>query len=154
MQAKSLAVALYEKNNGIISASEYTIQVTATNSAFDSIKEIVTSYKNNFNTFFNSAPRENWRKLFKSYVLIGYSTKADDFKLDSINVPLRSVAPNTLASVVTAVTSPDFRIVQCLNSDIVLVDGCYQNKYPYRIPMPSFRGINSFYNNGVLENNF
>ncbi len=150
-QAASIAELTYRKNVGIITADTFNdLQSTAT-TQYQRVKDLITDYKKNMNKFFDAAPQVNWRKLFRTYTLIAYTTHDTNLDLDGTGIDPRPPLNTTTPTIPQASQQVFYRLVQCLTSDLYLADMCFQNRYPAKIPVPYHRPVYYFNDNGKVE---
>ena len=140
-----------QKNMGFILEARANEIITAINEGYQGVTQLVQTYRGNMNGFFDGSPVSNWKKLFRTYTLICYTTKDTNYKLDGRCVSPGIVVPTTTPFIPTATPDPIFKIVQCLNSDLLLVDICHQNRFPARLPMPYHRPVYNFVYQGKNE---
>ncbi len=137
-----------QKDMGFIDQAKATEILTGIESGYTAIAALVTNYKAQMNNFFAGAPTSIWKKLFRTYTLICYTTKDTNYKLDGQCISPGVPVPATQPAVPTATKDPMFKLVQCLNSDLLLIDICHQNRFPARLPIPYHRPVyNYFYDN-------
>lgn len=147
---ESLAIFAYRNNTGQISDAQYDDYVDAVNANYQLIKTSITEYKKNLNQFFSAAPTATWKKLFRTFTLICYTTHDNNLDLDASTIS-PTPQPETPSDVPQASQQNVFRLVQCLYSDLYLADMCYDNRYPARIPIAYHRPIYYFVEDGKVE---
>ncbi len=151
MQAAAIRELTYQKNSGLMSQEVYAETVEHANAAYESVRDLIDEYKTNLNLFFAGAPDTLWRKLFRTYTLIAYTTRDLARDLEGTLISPRNSAPVTIPSVPQASAQIDYRIVQCLHSDLLLAEYCYQSRYPARLPLPYHRPVYDYFENGNEE---
>lgn len=130
-----------EKNEYLVSMSE----------DFDIAVELLEDLKNNLSSYFGGSPTAIWKKLFRSFLLVGYSTKNLDKDRPGVDffIPEDTIQENP--EVPVAAESKNYRIIQCWNNDILFVDGIYQNRFPVKYPTIFHRGVSYFLIDGDEE---
>jgi len=142
----------YRRNTGVIADNELSALQTAATNKYSEIRAVIYKYANSMNRFFDAAPSAVWRKLFRTYTLIAYTTHDKDTDLEgSVVRPKISAETATQAGVNKATLQTDYKIVQCLNTDLYLTEICYQNRYPARLAMPFHRPVYYFNDAGKVE---
>ncbi len=138
-------------NSGFISEEEKTAQLEALAQSFDKIIDSITKYKQDMNQFFVAMPNAGFRRLFRTFTLIGYTTKNLDPGLDGIIASPPNEGTPELNGVNVASEDSSFKIVQAVTTDLLLADICYQNRYAARLPVPYHRPIYYFVHNNKDE---
>lgn len=143
-----------QKDMGFIDQERATEIIAGINEAYPRMATLVTEYKAQMNNFFSGAPTSIWKKLFRTYTPICYTTKDTNYKLDGVSASPGVVAPVVTPTVPTVTQDPIFKIVQQLNSDLLLVDICHQNRFPARLPIPYHRPVYNYVYEGRNEDEF
>ncbi len=141
MKASAIAEITYQNNVGIIPSDQFNAYNASLEKQYSEVITKVKDYKNSINNFFSDAPSQVWKKLFRTYTLIGYTTKDFNNNLDGIEISPPIEIPSSTPSVPTATPKVNYKIVQCLDNDLLLADMSYQNRYPARLPMPYHRSV-------------
>lgn len=141
----------YRKNVGIITETQHTELIEAVDEQYQNVENLIKEYKKNMNKFFESAPTSVWRKLFRTYTLVAYTTHEPNLDLEGTSVDPTPPAATETPDVPTATDQISYRIVQCLNTDLYLADMCYQNRYPAKLPVPYHRPVYRFEEEGKIE---
>lgn len=136
---------------GIITQDEYSSYLEEINTNYDNARNNLTDLQNNLNNFFSASPIATWKKLFRTYLLLGYTTKNMSEGADGINFIVQDTRTQSDPSIPQASKPSSFRLVSCWNSDILLADFCYQNKYPAKTPIAMHRAVNFYSINGQNE---
>ncbi len=92
-QNQALTQLSFQKDVGILTQTQYADLVTATNDAYNTLKTTLVTYKKDMNQFFQNAPTGTWKKLFRTFTLIGYTTYDLNPNLDGSIVTPRQIAP-------------------------------------------------------------
>lgn len=151
MQNSAIEEVTYQKNVGIISQEQFTDFVTAINNGYGDAQERVDEYKSAMNAFFTGSPTATWKKLFRTYTMIGYTTRDMAANLGGIAVFPPPQVPSTTPVVPTASEQVPYQIVQCVNTDLYLADISFENRYPAKLPMPYHRPVYPFIVEGKNE---
>lgn len=150
-KAATAAELLYRSNVGVLSAKEYTDYTDALDTQYQQVQDLISAYKSNLSQFFQSAPTALWKKLFRTYTLIGYTSYEANVDLNGITIYPNPPAPATSSGVPQATKQVSYKIVQCLQSDLYLADMCYQNRYPAKLPIPYHQPVYYFTYDGKVE---
>ena len=124
---------------------------TAAVSSYDATKQLVVEYQGQMNQFFTASPSNISKKLFRTYSLICYTTKKTSYKYDGIIISPTVSVPTTPPTVPTVTASPVFKLVQVLSSNLLLVDICFQNRFPAVLPIPYHSPVSLCYYQGEDE---
>lgn len=152
-QLKELSSAelLFQSDNGIITASQYQLALSQIDSGFEKRKNSIREYKADLPKFFASAPSPSWKKLFKLYTLIAYTTKDNSASVPGVSA-LFSKQGSTVTPEVPQVTAENsYRIVQCAHSDFLIQDSWYNDSYPSKVLVPCPRPVHTFYDGQTTE---
>lgn len=141
----------FQHDNGIITQSEYQVLLSKSGPAFDRYRTVLAEYKAGLSKFFVAAPSNSWKKLFRLYSLIAYTTKDLSGNIAGNKAFFSNQGSPITPAVPQAVKSNDYRVVQCLNSDLILQDSWYNNSYPSKIMVPYNRGVHTFYDGQQTE---
>ena len=151
MKTSAIEELTYQKNTGLITEEVFADTVPRAELAYGAVQDSVNEYKANLNTFFDSAPTGLWRKLFRTFTLIAYTTRDMSNTLEGTIVSPRVAPPASAPTVPQASPQVDYRIIQCLHSDLLLAEYCYQSRYPARLPLPYHRPVYTYYDKGKEE---
>ena len=151
LKTKSAEELLFQKNNGIITQSQYQVLTANSEPAFARYKTILQNYKTELPKFFEAAPSASWKKLFRLYYLIGYSTKDMSGAVPGSIAYFSNEGSSTTPDVPQAVKPSSYKVIQCANSDLLLQDSWYNNSYPSKILVPFGRAVHTFYDGQETE---
>jgi len=135
----------YQADNGIITSDQYSQLLSLSSSLFDAHRATMRQYKSDLSRFFSAAPSQQWKKLFKLYRLIGYSTKDPSAKIPGSKLFFSNEGAPTAPAVPQAEQKSDYKIVQCLDSDLLVVNSWHLDIYPSKSFMQYSRPVHTFY---------
>jgi hypothetical protein len=151
LKIKSQEELLFQKQNGLISEIQYQVLVKNTEPAFGKYKTTLQEYKANLSKFFVGAPALSWKKLFRLYFLIGYTTKDRSGGVEGYNVYFSNEGSTASPAVPQASEQSSYKVVQCASSNMVLQDSWYNNSYPSKILVPTYSSVHTFYKGQSTE---
>ncbi len=132
-----------------ISQEKFTIKQQELNSLYQSLKDGVRGYINDFNNFFINGV--GTKKLFRTFTLLAYTTKNFDGFLDGsfINIPIKITAQGEIPQ---SQSNNNIKLVQCVFSNLLCIDTVFNNSYAAKIPVPFTSPVNKFVNlDGDIE---
>lgn len=135
----------YQVNNGVITQEQYSQLLSQSSQQFNTHRQTLRDYKSNLSRFFSAAPSQQWKKLFKLYKLIGYSTKDPSGKIPGQNLFFANDGAAIQPSVPQAEPKSNYKIVQCLDSDLLVVNSWHLDIYPSKSLAQYGRPIHTFY---------
>lgn len=141
----------YQVDNGVITQETYSSLLSTSSEQFQNYRTILREYKTNLSKFFTAAPSQQWKKLFRLYKLIGYTTKDPSRTIQAANLYFPSEGSATNPAVPQSVEKSDYRLVQCLDSDLIVVDSWHLGIYPSKSLIQYSRPVHQFYIDGELE---
>lgn len=141
----------FNYNISLISQEQKDDYLARIATIYDDATERLNELKNNLNSYFAGAPTAIWKKLFRSFLLIGFTTKNMSLSRPGVSffLPEDSTQQNPLVPV--ASQSNSYRLIQAWDSDVLLIDGIYQNRFPIKYPTPYHRAISYFSIDGEEE---
>ena len=151
LKTSSQAELLFQKNNGVITESQYQVANSSAETEFSKRKKSITEYKEEMPKFFSSAPSASWKKLFKIYLLIAYSTKDTSSAMPGSSAYFSKEGSAKTPDVPQAAAENSYRIVQCAHSDFLLQDSWYNDSYPSKVLVPCPRPVHTFYDGQETE---
>jgi hypothetical protein len=141
----------YRLNNGLLTQEDYSSLLSLSAEQFDSYRSILREYKADLPTFFSAAPSQQWKKLFRLYKLIGYSTKDESRALQANKLYFPNEGSSTTPAVPQSTEKADYRIAQCLHTDLQVVSSWHLDIYPSKALIPCGRPVHSFFIDGESE---
>lgn len=152
-QLKELSAAelLFQKDNGIITVSQYQVALGQADAGFEKRKTSIREYKADLPKFFTAAPSATWKKLFKLYTLIAYTTKDNSAAIPGASAFFSKQGSTTTPAVPQVTPENSYRIVQCAHSDYLLQDSWYNDSYPSKVLVPCPRPVHTFYDGQETE---
>jgi len=140
-----------EFRGGFITQSQQDALHSGLQAAFNVINDNIIKYKQDMNQFFVAAPNATYKKLFRSYTLIAYTTKDMNGELEGLIARPPNIGSPSQGGVNTSTEDASFKIVQTLATDLLLADICHQNRYPAKLPIPYHRAPYYFVYDGKEE---
>jgi hypothetical protein len=140
----------FQVESGLITKQQYDDAVKLSNPTFEKYKTILKEYKASMSKFFVSSPSQSWKKLFRLYYLIGYTTKDLKGAFGS-RAYFSNEGSSSSPQVAQTSKTNDYKIVQCANSDLILQDSWYNSTYPSKILVPYSRAVHPFFDGQNME---
>lgn len=150
-RAAALEEVTYQKNTGVITEDSFSTLTEAIGVQYQTVSDLINDYKKNMNKFFEASPSGLWKKLFRTYTLIAYTTHETSAALEGQKISPRAPVEATTPTIPQVSEPIAYKIVQCLNNDLLLADMCFQNRYPAKIALPYHRPVYYFADNGKNE---
>lgn len=151
MSARAITTIDNYLDNGVISEEYHATLSTATLEAYSAVTTTVTTYRNDMASFFASAPTAVWRKQMRLFIPVAYSTRNMNASLEGEAVKFFPSPPATPAAIPTVSAPRSLKWVQCVSSDLLLVDSNLSNIYPVKIAIPWHRPVYDFQVEGGIE---
>lgn len=134
-----LAAITTAVTNNEITSTQAAAKTAKLTSDFTTLTTGFQTYINQFANFFAGTSGVN-KKLFKTFTMIGYTTKDLSGELPGITIIPATTTPSNANQVQS---DPAFKIVQCVQNDLMIVDVCY-NQVGCRYPIPFHRPVYFF----------
>lgn len=141
----------YQVDNGVITSEAYSSLLSLSSEQFNTYRSTLRKYKADLPKFFSAAPSQQWKKLFRLYRLIGYTTKDPSRTIPATKLYFPTDGSAVAPAVPTSSEKSDYRIVQSLDSDLLVVNSWHLDIYPSKTLIPFSRPVHQFYIDGELE---